>query len=753
MSKLLYRLGHFAVRRRRTVLAAWALVMVVMGVLAATVGGATSSALTIPGTESQQANDLLQERFPARSGSAARVVFAAPDGDTLDSLGLEQSVTDTLTAIAAQPDVIGVTDPYTTGAISPDGAVAFADVQYATSASLVSEEALDALSSTAQIAEPAGVRVEFGGEVNADQPESAGHTGEIVGLAIAVVVLLVTFGSIIAMGLPLLTAMIGVGIGMLGITVLAGFTDLAETAPILATMIGLAVGIDYALFIVTRHRQNLAEGHDVAEAAARANATAGGAVVFAGLTVVIALAGLTVVGIPFLGAMGVAASFTVLVAILIAITLIPATLGFAGHNIDRFRIGHAHTGTHDEQRPTLSARWAKQVADRPTVSLAAGVIFMGVLAIPALSLRLGMPDAGSNSPSTSSRQAYDLLATGFGPGFNGPLTIVADLDESTEPRAAVNRLTAALAAEANVLDVSTPTLNPAGDTAVLSVTPRSGPATAHTDELIHHLRSDVLPGVETATGANVTITGSTAATIDVADKLSAALPKFMVIVIGLTLILLLVAFRSILIPLKAGLAILLSIAASFGVVVAIFQWGWMKDVIGLQETVPIISFLPILMFAILFGLSMDYEVFIVSRIREEYTRTDDAHRSVVLGLSNSARVITAAALIMISVFAGFVVGDNPVIKMFGIGLSVAVLLDATVVRMMIVPAVISLLDHRAWYLPRWLDRALPNLDVEGQHLVAQLVHRETASTSTEAIEPELCGQARESISLPLSRSS
>jgi putative drug exporter of the RND superfamily len=362
---------------------------------------------------------------------------------------------------------------------------------------------------------------------------------------------------------------------------------------------------------------------------------------------------------------------------------------------------------------------------------------MGALAIPALSMRLGSPDAGTNPPATSSRQAYDLLTSGFGPGFNGPLTVVVDLTDAADPSAAVQQVTAAIAAEPDVLSVSAPNLNDAGDTAVITATPRTGPSTAQTEDLIHRLRNDALPTVESTTGADVAITGPTAATIDVADKLSDALPKFMIIVIGLTLILLLVAFRSIWVPIKAGLAILLSIASSFGVVVAIFQWGWLKGLIGLQETVPIISFLPILMFAILFGLSMDYEVFIMSRIREEYSRTGNAHQGVVRGLANSARVITAAALIMISVFAGFIIGDNPIIKMFGIGLSVAVLLDATIVRMMIVPAVMSLLDRRAWHLPSWLDRTLPNVDIEGERLMHELDHAEATRSAADSREREL----------------
>jgi RND superfamily putative drug exporter len=529
------------------------------------------------------------------------------------------------------------------------------------------------------------------------------------------------------MGLPIVSALLGVGIGLMGITLAAGFTDLSSTAPTLALMIGLAVGIDYALFIVTRHRQNLAEGHDIEEAAARANATAGGAVVFAGLTVVIALSGLSVIGIPFLTVMGLAAAVTVFLAVCIAVTMLPALLGFAGHNIDRWRIGRARTGSAEESHHTLSARWARRVVGRPAGYLAAGLAIMLLIAVPALSMRLGMPDDGSQPEGTTRREAYDLLAEGFGPGFNGPLMIVVDTTEGADATAAQSEATAvakAVQADPGVLSVSDPVFNQAGDTAILNVIPRSSPSSSETEELVHRLRNDVLRPVEESTGVDASVAGSTASLIDVSDKMTSALPVFMAIVIGLTMLLLLVVFRSILVPIKAAIAILLSIAASFGVIVAVFQWGWLKDAIGLHETIPIISFLPMLMFAILFGLSMDYEVFILSRVREDYVRTKQARNSVLSGLTSSARVISAAALIMISVFASFILGDDPTIKMFGLGFSIAVLLDATVVRMMIVPAVMALFGDRAWWLPRWLDRIIPDLDVEGQHLIEALDHAE-----------------------------
>ncbi|WCO66232.1 MMPL family transporter [Iamia majanohamensis] len=718
MSKILYRLGHWSVRRRRWVLAAWLTLLLAVGALSGAFGGATSDAFSIPGTESQEAVDLLEERFPEASGSSARLVFASTDDTPLSDPGLQAQVEDTLDEVADAPEVVTVSDPFATGTVSPEGLVAFAEVGYATPANEVPEEAAAALEEVASARTSPALQVELGGEVGPH--EEPGHTSELIGLAVAVVVLLISFGSLVAMGLPLASALIGVGVGLSGVTLVAGFTDLSSTAPILATMIGLAVGIDYALFIVTRHRQDLAEGHTVEEAAARANATAGGAVVFAGMTVVIALAGLAVVGIPFLTVMGLAAAVTVLIAVAIAVTLLPALLGFAGRNIDRWRIGRARTGSAAESHHTLSARWARRVVARPGLALAGGLAFMAVLALPMLSMRLGMPDAGSQPPDTTARQAYDLLAEGFGPGFNGPLTMVVDLTDAADPDAATAQLSAAVAEDPGVQLVTPAQPNAAGDTAIVGVIPTTAPSSAETSELVHHLRDDVLPDVEGATGAEASVAGPTALLIDVSDKLSEALPVFMGLVIGLTMVLLLVVFRSLLVPVKAAIAILLSIGASFGVLVAIFQWGWLQALVGLQEPVPIISFLPILMFAVLFGLSMDYEVFILSRIREDYVRTGQARASVISGLTSSARVITAAALIMISVFASFALDVDPTVKMMGIGFSVAVLLDATVVRMVIVPATMALFGDRAWALPGWLDRVLPDLDVEGEHLIEAL---------------------------------
>jgi len=518
------------------------------------------------------------------------------------------------------------------------------------------------------------------------------------------------------MALPMLTSLVGLGIGFLLIRVLGGFTEVTSFAPILASMIGIAVGIDYALFIVTRHRQHLAEGMAVDEAVARAIATSGQAVIFAGLTVLIAILGLALVGIPLVAALGYAVSLVVAVAVLVAVTLLPALLGLFGERIDRLRVPGVQLRfeTDHQASGAVSARWARLVTRRPWPFLAAGVAVLAVLAIPVFDLQLGWPDAGNRPVETTERRAYDLLAAGFGDGFNGPLLLAVDLDTATEPTAALAAITTAVADTPGVQLVVPAQLNPAGDTAVIQAIPDSSPQDAATEELVDHLRTNTIPTLEEDTGAVVEVTGTTAAFIDISKRLSERLMVFIAAVVLLSFVLLTAVFRSPLVALKAALVNLLGIAAAYGVLVAVFQWGWGLGLVGLEETVPVISFLPMMMFAILFGLSMDYEVFILSRVREEWLASGDPTSSIVHGIAVSARVITAAALIMISVFASFVLGDSPEIKMFGVGLAVAVALDATIVRMIVVPATMTLLGARNWWIPGWLDRILPRLDIEGE---------------------------------------
>jgi RND superfamily putative drug exporter len=717
MATFLYRLGRASARHRKAVLAGWLAIFLGIGIFAGTAGGVTSNTFTLPGTETQKASDLLEDRFPAQSGSAATVVVQAEDG--VDGPEVQAEVEALAAQVGGLPGVIEVGDPYAEGVVAPDGTVTRFEVRYGDPSNEIPEGQLDELLTTVEDADSETLRVELGGEVADASVQSEPGGTEGIGLLVAIVVLLITFGSFLAMGLPLLTALLGIGITMSTITLLAAVIDLPSIAPTLALMIGLAVGIDYALFIITRHRHNLhTTDMGVEESVGIATATAGSAVVFAGTTVIIAITGLAVVGIPAVTIMGLAVALSVAVAVVVAITLMPAMLGFAGTNIDRFRLpGLKVRDESAEAKDAMGTRWAKNVTRRPWLWLGGGLAVMLILAIPLFSMRLAISDAGTQPADLTTRQAYDLVADAYGAGVNGPLTVVVDLDGVEDPEAVLADVAAAAADDPNVVAVAPPQLNPQGDTAILAVTPTDGPSAESTEQTVHHLRGEAFTDVEAQLETEVLVTGPTAATIDLTDKSGASLPRMMALVIGLTMLVLLVAFRSILVPIKAAVAILLSIAASFGVITAVFQWGWGMELIGLHETVPIVSFLPTMLFAILFGLSMDYEVFIMTRVREEYSLTGDPKGSVLTGLSLSARVITAAAIIMISVFGAFALGDDPNIKMFGIGLAVAVLLDATVVRMVIVPAVMTVMGDRAWWLPGWLDRILPTIDVEGEGVV------------------------------------
>ncbi|HEY3833379.1 MAG TPA: MMPL family transporter [Acidimicrobiia bacterium] len=721
MAQALYRLGHWCVRRRRVVLGAWLAVLVAAGVWAHAANGSTSDTFSIPGTESQHAIDQLAQRFPKESGTTMQIAVQAPAGKKISDVISAAQVQSGLDQLKVLPDVVMPSNPKSLVTVAPDGRTAFVEIRFDKPVADVSTQGIRDIIDTTQRTVPPVLKVEFGGDPVERALKTSAPPSDVIGLGVAVIVLLIAFGSIIAAGLPLFTALIGVAIAVFGISALSAFTNLSDVTPTLAVMIGLAVGIDYALFIVTRHRGFHARGLSPAESAARATATSGGAVVFAGSAVVIALVGLAVVGIPFLTLMGLCAAGAVALAVLIAITLVPAMLGFAGENIDKLSIPgmKVSTGEDAEVERSSSGRFAKAITDHPVPYLVVGIAIVGLLATPLLAIRLGLPDDGSKPTNSTQHQSYEILSEGFGPGFNGPLTVVVDLDHPSDASAALKAIDSIASNDADVAAVAAPVINQSGNTAVVTVVPKSAPASSATEDLVHRLRSELRGSAVTSTGARVLITGTTAANIDISAKLGAALPRYMAFVILLTMFLLFLAFRSILVPIKAAIAILLSIGASLGIVVAAFQWGWGDHIIGVDSTVPIVSFVPLMMFGILFGLSMDYEVFILSRVREHYVRKGDAHRAVLDGLAGSARVITAAALIMISVFAAFVLGDDVVIKMFGIGLAAAVLIDATLVRMIIVPSVMTLLDKAAWWLPRWLQR-MPDLDVEGAKLLDRL---------------------------------
>ncbi|MFF6915298.1 MMPL family transporter [Streptomyces sp. NPDC012466] len=722
MATFLYQLGRLSFRRRHVVALIWVALLTLAGVGAASAPAAGNSSFSIPGTEAQKAFDLLEQRFPGTSadGATARVVFKAPSGEKMTDPGNRATVEDTVKELSDGSEVVRVTDPYQAKAVSKDGTIAYAQVSYKVSGMELDDASKDALEDSAQDARKAGLTVEIGG----DALQAVPHTGssEIFGIAVAAVVLVITFGSLVAAGLPLLTALIGVGIGVSAITGLASALDLGTTTSTLAMMIGLAVGIDYALFIVSRYRAELAEGREREEAAGRAVGTAGSAVVFAGLTVVIALVGLSVVNIPMLTKMGIAAAGTVAIAVLIALTMIPALLGYAGRKIRPMGEKGKLPGRAKQQdkpaepaKPNLGTRWASFVVRRPLAVLLLGVIGLGAAAVPATSLELGLPDDGSQPVSTTQRRAYDLLSEGFGPGFNGPLMVVVDAKDSADPKAVFAETGDEIKALKDVVTVTPAQPNKAGDTATITVIPGSKPSSATTENLVHGIR-DAGAGIQADTDANVLVTGSTAMNIDVSEKLNDALVPYLVLVVGLAFLLLIVVFRSILVPLKAALGFLLSVMAALGAVVAVFQWGWLSDLMGVEQTGPVMSMMPIFMVGVVFGLAMDYEVFLVTRMREAYVHGEKPAQAVVTGFRHGARVVTAAAVIMMAVFAGFIGSSESMVKMIGFGLAIAVFFDAFVVRMAIVPAVLALLGRKAWWLPKWLDRALPNVDVEGEGL-------------------------------------
>ncbi|MFF9759821.1 MULTISPECIES: MMPL family transporter [Streptomyces] len=719
MATFLYRLGRFAFRRRHLVALIWVALLALAGIGAAGAPAAGNSSFSIPGTEAQKAFDLLEERFPGSSadGATARVVFKAPAGEKMTDADHEATVRKTVDELSDGSEVARVTDPYQGGGVSQDGAIAYASVSYKVSGMELEDSSRDALEGAAEDARDAGLTVEIGG----DALQAVPHTGsaEIIGIGVAAVVLVITFGSLLAAGLPLLTAVIGVGIGVASITALASTLDLGSTTSILASMIGLAVGIDYALFVVSRYRAELAEGRGREEAAGRAVGTAGSAVVFAGLTVVIALVGLSVVNIPMLTKMGIAAAGTVALAVLIALTLIPALLGYAGRRVrpagEKSRLFGGGRAAKRPQRPNMGTRWASFVVRRPLAVLLLGVVGLGAAAVPAASLELGLPDDGSQPTSTTQRRAYDLLSEGFGPGFNGPLVVVVDAEGSDDPQAVFQRAADDIKGLDNVVNVAPATPNKASDTATITVVPDSKPSSVTTEDLVHDIR-DTGADVKADTGADVLVTGSTAMNIDVSQKLNDALVPYLVLVVGLAFLLLIVVFRSILVPLKAALGFLLSVLAALGAVVAVYQWGWLSGLMGVEETGPIMSMMPIFMVGVVFGLAMDYEVFLVTRMREAHVHGEKPAQAVVTGFKYSARVVTAAAVIMMAVFSGFIGSSEQMVKMIGFGLAVAVLFDAFVVRMAIVPAVLALLGDKAWWLPKWLDRILPDVDVEGEAL-------------------------------------
>jgi RND superfamily putative drug exporter len=708
MALLLGRLAGAAAHHWKRSLLLVLVAVAGLGGLAAA-GSGFSDDFKTPGTESQQAYDLLADRFPAQAGDTATIVFSVQDG-TLRDGERPEAIANAVAAIAGQPHVTAAADPFAAeGQVSRDGRIAFTTVQYDQPAMDLGRDPGEALETASEITERAGIETDRNGQVVDQAEQTEAPVGELIGLAVAIVVLTLVFRSAAAMLLTLVSAGIALAGGLMLLAFGTRFADFPSFAPTLGVMLGMGAGIDYALLIVGRYREQLAAGDSVRHAARVANATAGASVVAAGAIVVVAIAGLLATGIPFVGRMGVGSAIMVAAVAVGAVTVLPVLMGAFAKRLRPSRV--------EQVAPSERfARWGRRIVARPWLAAGLGTLVLLLLAAPFGSLRLGQPDDGNDRPDSTTRQAYDKLAQGFGPGFNGPLVLAASVPAG-EGQAVLQRVQRAVAADPGVAAAAAPRFNEARDAATMTVVPRSSPQDERTSQLVERLRDTVIPRAVDRSGVAVHVGGATATFEDLADKIASRLPVFIALVVGLSVLLLMAVFRSLWVPLVSAAFNVLSILAAYGVVVAVFQWGWGASLLGLDGEVPIVSFVPLFMFAILFGLSMDYNVFLQSRIREEYHRGLAPKESVVVGLSRVARIILAAGVIMTAVFLGFVSDPDVVVKTIGLGLASAILIDVLVVRMVVAPAVMALLGDRAWGLPGWLDRVLPRISLEGEDLV------------------------------------
>lgn len=734
MSSFLYALGRASFRHRRIVLVSWLGALLIIGSLAGAFSKAFDDQFTLPGTQSQDAMDSLSHTFPQVSGSSGQIIFQAPPGDSVRSPEIKSAIKSDVKSINKLDQVSAVSSPYDkhiNGAIAGHGKAAIISVQLDGERADISQGTKDKLQDFAHDLQKKfpHSKAEAGGD-------AFGITGvqisvtEAIGVLIALVVLLLTLGSFRAAGMPLLTALLGVGISMMLVVGATAFATVSSTTPMLALMLGLAVGIDYALFVLSRHRDQLGEGMEPEESAARSTATAGSAVVFAGLTVIIALVGLSVAGIPFLTTMGVAAAIAVAIAVSIALTLLPALLGFAGGKLrpkaKKPRKQRGHQQRAPREKRAFFRGWIAVVTKWPPLTIAIVVIGLGIVSLPATSLQLALPDNGTSAEGTPARTTYDMISDNFGAGYNGPLIVTANIVGSKDPLGVMDGIKSDIKKMPGVAAVPLATPNKDADTGIVQVTPKSAPDSDATKALVKDIRGKS-GHWEHKYGVSTAVTGFTAVGIDVSDQLGAALLPFGILVVGLSIVLLTMVFRSIAVPIKATVGYLLSVGASFGVVSLVFGHGWFANALNVGHTGPVISFLPIILMGILFGLAMDYEVFLVSRMREDYVHGGDAKHAIRTGFLGASTVVTAAAIIMFSVFAAFVPEGEPAIKAIGLGLAVGVFVDAFLIRMTFVPAVLALLGKHAWWLPQWLDRLLPSFDVEGEALQHQINLRDWPS--------------------------
>jgi len=715
MTAPLYAIGRFCSRHHYPVIALWVAAAIALVAIGQASGSKTSENLTLPGTDSTVATELLEDNLPEQAYGSNPLVMEATKG-TLTEPKYSAAVAETVKRLEALPEVNSAVSPLGregTAFLSKDRTIGYIPVVLGVGPGELDETKAQQVLDAAQPARAAGLHTAVGSYVGQQLSKPSTEVSEAIGLAAAVIILLFAFGTATAMMLPIVSAVIGLACALSIIRLLEHVIQVPGVASTLATMIGLGVGIDYALFIVTRHKLQLADGMELHESIARATATAGGAVVFAGFTVVIALCSLAFAGIPLVSTLGFTAAIAVVVAVCAAATLLPAMLGALGPRIDslRVKLGKTHP---DDKKPHGWRRWADGVASRPWRSAIAALVVLVVLALPIFQLELGQNDISALPKDTTSRQAYDSLNKGFGPGVNGPLLIASEFKAPSEAQQVLPGLEKQIGATADVAAVTEPSFDKKGTVAVFTVISKSEPWADATVELVERLRETVIPKALTGTGAHSYVGGQTAGYIDLATQIGDKLPLMIAIVVALSFFVLLVAFRSLLVPIKAAAMNLLSVAAAYGVVTAVFQLGWGSSLIGLDHAIPIVSFVPLLMFAILFGLSMDYEVFLLTQMREHFKQYGDERRAVVEGLANTGRVITSAAAIMVCVFTSFVLNGDPVVKEFGVGLAIAIAIDSTLVRCLLVPAVMVLLGRRAWWLPRWLDRIVPHISIEGE---------------------------------------